>query len=109
MYIGYLPRTTEEKQAGFEAPPLNPRNSNAQGNVDDETRSQLSSEVLDRKDGILVSSSTPEPPVDSDSEESHNDTTPTQHLLQDLQKNLEGIRVNVIELTQSLLRRRASL
>ncbi|KAI4275874.1 MAG: hypothetical protein LQ337_002879 [Flavoplaca oasis] len=105
--IGYLPRTIEEIQAGIEAP-LNAPNSNTQANFDYETPSQLSSEHLDPEDRIFDSSSISESLVDSDSEESQDATTPAHHLLRDLQQNLEEIGVNVVELTQSLPRHRAS-
>ncbi|KAL9037585.1 MAG: hypothetical protein Q9180_003640, partial [Flavoplaca navasiana] len=105
--IGYLPRTIEEIQAGIEAP-LNAPNSNTQANFDYETPSQLSSEHLDPEDRIFDSSSISEPLVDCDSEESQDDTTPAHHLLRDLQQNQEEIRANVVGLTQSLPRHRAS-
>ncbi|KAL8978276.1 MAG: hypothetical protein Q9205_006104, partial [Flavoplaca limonia] len=105
--IGYLPRTTEEIRAGIEAP-LNVRTSNTQGLLDDETPSQLSSEDLDPEDRIFDSSSFSESLVDSDSEESQDDTTPAHRLLRGLQQNLEEICANVIELTQSLPSHRAS-
>ena len=105
--IGFLPRTTEEIEAGIEAP-LNARDSNLQGLLDDETPSQLSSEDLDPEGRIFDSSSISKSLVDSDSEESQDYTTPAHHLLRDLQQNLEEIRANVIELTQSLPRHRAS-
>ncbi|KAL8668014.1 MAG: hypothetical protein Q9168_007119, partial [Polycauliona sp. 1 TL-2023] len=94
-------------QAGVEAS-LNARNTDAQDNIHDETRSPIDSEDIDPEDRIFDSLSTSESDVDSDSEEPHDNITAAQHLLRDLQQNIEDIRTNVIQLTQRLPRHRAS-
>ncbi|KAL8852717.1 MAG: hypothetical protein Q9221_002477 [Calogaya cf. arnoldii] len=105
--IGYLPRTTEEIQAGVEAS-INTQRSNLQRNVHEETASRLSSEDIDPEDRIFDSSSTSASASDSDSEESHDHTIAAQHLLSNLQQNIEDIRANVIELIQHIPPHRAS-
>ncbi|KAI4282059.1 MAG: hypothetical protein L6R38_003208 [Xanthoria sp. 2 TBL-2021] len=105
--IGHLPRTTEEIQAGVEAS-LNAQSSNPEQNVHDETRPRLSSEDIDPEERIFDSSSTSESAFDSDPEGSQDNTTAAQHLLRELRQNLEDLRANVIELTQTIPRRRAS-
>ncbi|KAL8647294.1 MAG: hypothetical protein Q9226_006492, partial [Calogaya cf. arnoldii] len=105
--IGYLPRTTEEIQAGVEAS-LDTQRSNPQQNVHDETASRLSSEDIDPEDRIFASSSTSVSASDSDSEKSDDNTIAAQHLLRNLQQNIEDIRANVIELIQLIPRHRAA-
>ncbi|CAO1596765.1 hypothetical protein XANCAGTX0491_000596 [Xanthoria calcicola] len=105
--IGYLPRTTEEIQAGVVAA-LNARSRDPQQIIRDETHSLLNSEDIDPEDRIFDTWSTSDSAFDSDPDDSQDDTTAAQHLLRVLRQNLEDLRANVIELTQRDPRHRAS-
>ncbi|KAL8786187.1 MAG: hypothetical protein Q9213_002957 [Squamulea squamosa] len=109
--IGYLPRTTEELQAGITLS-FNTQNSDTQHIVTGQSSTsapRLDTDEIDPEDRIFDSSSRSESSHDTESEDEPEYSNSTyQQLLLDLQQNVEDIRANVDRLTRRIPRNRTA-